>query len=156
MRGGREREGHPIDIRYRSSCIAFSCGRADHVDLHIPYGFICGYRNYRLRPRRGRGDVIHRARENNNRSIPTTVRGMDEMRDTTSFLASRSHGIPTRITGEPIRCATDDGAGRVFGDDRRDLLGASSEASALHSTRTKSRSRACPPINVLVWPRIQF
>jgi len=26
------------------------------------------------------------------------------------------------IGGEPIRCATDDDAGRVFGDDRRDLL----------------------------------
>lgn len=41
--------------------------------------------------RRGRGDVTHRARENNSRSIPTTVRGTDEMRDT-GFLASRSHG----------------------------------------------------------------
>lgn len=87
--------------------------------------------------RRGRGDVTHRVRENNSRSIPTTVRGTDEMRDTPSSLASRSHGIPTRTTGQPIRCATDDRE-RVFGDDRRDLLLVRLPRCI---RRTKSRSR---------------
>lgn len=35
-----ERERHPIDIRYHSSCIAFLCGRTDRVDLHTVWFYL--------------------------------------------------------------------------------------------------------------------
>lgn len=63
--------------------------------------------------RRGRGDVTHRARENNGRSIPTTVRGTDEMGGLLPLSLARTHrrdgnDDSRRIAGKLIRCATDD------------------------------------------------
>jgi len=35
-----ERDGHPIDIRYRSGCIAFPCGRAGRADPHTVWFYL--------------------------------------------------------------------------------------------------------------------
>lgn len=60
----REREGHPIDIRYCSRAIAFSCGRAHYTSIYAHTYIIWFYLwlpKLQVAGRRGRGgDVTHR------------------------------------------------------------------------------------------------